>query len=80
MSSADYAMLKRSIREENKRERIFKHQERYRTVSKHHLAMMRHSLEQNRKMMLAQTGTLSPAMQKFYHERLAQLSEGIKSG
>ena len=79
MSSADYAMLKRSIREENKRERIFKHQERYRTVSKHHLAMMRASLEQNRKMMLAQTGTLSPAMQKYYHERLAQMSEGIKS-
>ena len=76
MSSADYAMLKRSIREENKRERIFKHQERYRAVAKHHLAMMRHSPEQNRKMMLAQTGTLSPSMQKFYHERLAQLSEG----
>ena len=69
-----------SIRDENQRERIFKHQERYRTVSKHHLAMMRASLEQNRKMMLAQTGTLSPAMQKFYHERLAQLSEGTKSG
>ena len=79
MSSADYAMLKRSIREENKRERIFKHQERRRTVAKHHLAMMRHSLEENRKMMLAQTGTLSPAMQKFYHEQLAQMSEGIKS-
>ena len=69
-------MLKRSIREENQRERIFKHQERYRSVAKHHLALMRHSLEQNRKMMLAQTNTLSPAMQKFYHERLAQLSEG----
>ncbi len=73
-------MLKKSIRDENQRERIFKHQERYRTVSKHHLAMMRASLEQNRKMMHAQTGTLSPAMQKFYHERVAQLSEGIKSG
>ena len=79
MSSADYAMLKRSIREENQRERINKHQERYRTVSKHHLAMMRHSLEQNRQMMLAQTNTLSPAMQKFYHEQLAQMSERIKS-
>ena len=79
MSSADYAMHKRSTREENQRERIFKHQERYRTVSKHHLAMMRHSLEQHRQMMLAQTGTLSPAMQKYYHERLAQMTEGIKS-
>ena len=79
MSSADYAMLKRSIREENQREHINKHQERYRTVSKHHLAMMRHSLEQNRQMMLAQTNTLSPAMQKFYHEQFAQMSERIKS-
>ena len=79
MSSADYAMLKRSIREENKRERIFKHQERYRTVSKHHLAMMRHSLEQNRKMMLAQTNTLSPAMQKYYHRQFTQMSERINS-
>ena len=79
MSSADYAMLKRSIREENQRERIYKHQERYRTVAKQHLAMMRLSLEQNRHIMLAQTGTLSPAMQKYYHEQLAQMSEGIKS-
>ena len=70
-------MLKRSIREENMRERRNKHQERQHTVSKHHLAMMRHNLEQNRNMMLAQTGTLSPAMQKFYHERLAQMSERI---
>ena len=73
-------MLKRSIRDESQRERIFKHQERYRSVAKHHIALMRHSLEQHRKMMLAQTGTLSPAMQKYYHERLAEISEGIKSG
>ena len=76
MSSTDYAQLTKSIRDENMRERIFKHQERYRIVSKHHLALMRASLEQHRAMMLAQTNTLSPAMQKYYHERLAQLSEG----
>ena len=78
MSSTDYAMLKRSIREENQREHIAKHQERYRTVSKHKLALLRHSLEQNRKMMIAQTGTLSPAMQKYYHEHLAHLAERTK--
>ena len=75
MSSLDYAQLKRSIRDENKREKIAKHQERYRSQAKHRLAMLRGSLEQNRDVMRQQTAGLSPEMQKYYHERLAQLAE-----
>lgn len=79
MSSADYAMLKRAIRHENEREKITKHQERYRSSARAKLAILRMSLEQNRNMMLQQTNTLSPAMQKYYHERLAQLADRSKS-
>ena len=79
MFSTDYAMLKKSIRHENEREKISKHQERYRSAAKFKLAMLRQSLEQNRKMMIEQTHTLSPAMQKYYHERLAQLADRRKS-
>ena len=79
MSSTDYSMLKRTIRFENAREKITKHQERYRSAAKYKLAILRHSLEQNRRTMEAQTGTLSPAMQKYYHERLAQLADRSKS-
>ena len=75
MSSSDYALLKKAIRHENQREQIFKHQERYRSQAKHRLAIQRQSLEQNRNIMIQQTHTLSPAMQKYYHERLAQLAE-----
>ena len=75
MSSLDYAQLKRSIRDENKREKISKHQERYRSQAKHRLAILRQSLEQNRDLMRQQTAGLSPEMQKYYHERLAQLAE-----
>ena len=75
MSSSDYALLKKAIRHENQREKISKHQERYRSQAKHRLAILRQSLEQNRNFMIQQTHTLSPAMQKYYHERLAQLAE-----
>ena len=75
MSSSDYALLKKAIRHENQREKISKHQERYRSQAKHRLAIQRQSLEQNRNLMIQQTHTLSPAMQKYYHERLAQLAE-----
>ena len=75
MSSSDYALLKKAIRHENQRENISKHQERYRSQAKHRLAIQRQSLEQNRNLMIQQTHTLSPAMQKYYHERLAQLAE-----
>ena len=71
-------MLKKAIRDENKREKLSKHQERYRSQAKARLAILRMSLEQNRNLMLQQTGTLSPAMQKYYHERLAQLAEHSK--
>ena len=47
----------------------------YRSAAKHKLAVQRHSLEQNRQVMIQQAHTLSPAMQKYYHERLAQLAE-----
>ena len=75
MSSSDYALLKKAIRNENQREKISKHQERYRSQTKHRLAIQRQSLEQNRNLMIQQTHALSPAMQKYYHERLAQLAE-----
>ena len=75
MSSSDYALLKKAIRHENQREKISKHQERWRSAAKHKLAIQRQSLEQNRNLMIQQTHTLSPAMQKYYHERLAQLAE-----
>ena len=75
MSSTDYALLKKAIRHENAKENIMKHQERYKSAARHKLAILRHSLDQNRTMMFQQTGTLSPAMQKYYHERLAQLAE-----
>ena len=79
MSSADYAMLKRAIRHENQRENITKHQERYRSSARAKLQILRGSLEQNRKLMEQQAATLSPAMQKYYYERLAQLAERSKS-
>ena len=79
MSSTDYALLKKANRHENEREKITKHQERYRSGARHKLALLRLSLEQNRKMMIDQTHTLSPAMQKYYHERLAQLADRQKS-
>ena len=72
-------MLKRSIRAENARERIFKHQDSQRAAARYKLSILRQSLEQNRKTMEAQTGTLSPAMQRYYHERLAHLADRIKS-
>ena len=68
-------MLKKAIRHENAREKITKHQERYRSAARHKLAILRQSLEQNKMNMEHQTGTLSPAMQRYYHERLAQLAE-----
>ena len=58
---------------------ITKHQERYRSAARHKLAILRASVEQNRKMMIDQAHTLSPAMQKYYHERLAQLADRSKS-
>ena len=79
MSSSDYALLKKAIRHENQREKISKHQERYRNQAKHRLAIQRQSLEQNRNLMIQQTHTLPPAMQKYYHERLAQLAERERS-
>ena len=75
MSSSDYALLKKAIRHENQREKISKHQERYMSQAKHRLAIQRQSLEQNRNLMIQLTHTLSPAMQKYYHERLTQLAE-----
>ena len=56
-------------------EDITKHQERYKSAARHKLAILRQSLEQNRTNMIQQTGTMSPAMQKYYHERLAQLAD-----
>ena len=74
MSSSDYALLKKAIRNENQREKISKHQEMSRSAAKHKLAVQRHSLEQNRQIMIQQTNALSPEMQQYYHERLAQLA------
>ena len=79
MSSSDYALHKRTIRHENERETITKHQERHRSAARRKLALLRQSLEQNRRIMTEQKHTLSPAMQKYYHERLAQLADRQKS-
>ena len=75
MSSSDYALLKKAIRYDNQREKISKHQEMRRSAAKHKLAVQRHSLKQNRQIVIQQTNALSPAMQQYYHERLAQLAE-----
>ena len=79
MSSSDYALLKRAIMHEHERENITKHQERFRSAAIHKLAFLRQHLEQNRRIMIEQTYTLSSAMQKYYHERLAQLADRQKS-